>query len=355
MKLKLKQKDYSLREAFGPDFPTDQKIMGFEDTNFPFVPRRNPAWHWNRDVLRVLMEWWMDSESFDGMFLFGPHGSGKSGAIRQFCAALGIPCYLKIMHPDFVFEQLIYNVSLAGGTSIPSYAWVTLAMGAEGYPGVFCADEVDRARPALLAALHDILDGEPIDVELGGLEHVPRSPHFRIAATGNTAMSGDATGLYPSAQRQDVSFVDRFIFEKVPYLQEAQERTLLGCVVPALPAPLRDDMVRVANAIRACFMGDFDIDHNSQAAQANAAGTQNPPTGTALSPDERLPLTMSTRVLLRWARKTLAFRSAQAHGINPVWYALDRVLLNAADTRPEVRIVIKELAEGILGPAPTVT
>lgn len=352
MKLKLKQKDYSLQEAFGPGFPANQHIMGFENIGFPFVPRRNPLWHWDRDVLRDLMQWWQDDGSSDGMFLFGPHGSGKSAALRQFCSGLQIPCYAKGMHPGVEFDELVIHVGLGGGSTLPSYSWLTLAMGAEGYPGFFCANEIDRAKPGMLVALHEVLDGEPLNVQLGGLEPVMPSPYFKIAATGNTAMSGDPVGLYPSAKRQDVSFVDRFVFCRVHYLKDTEECALIERVVPSLPKVHREKMVEVANTIRASFMGDFD----PPAAPDNASASDP----TARQPEQelakrQLPLTMSTRMLLRWARKAIAFRSFKDHGVNPIWYALDRVLLHAADSMPEVRIAIKEMAVGILGPDPAVS
>jgi cobaltochelatase CobS len=323
-KCKLIPKKYSLREAFGPEFSPKHHIMGFEPVGFRFVPKKNPLWQWDRDVLRDLM-WWWEAGGADGLYLFGPHGSGKSSAVRQFCAALGIPLYAKGFHEDLQFDDLVTYVDLAGGTTVTSYGWLPLAMGAEGYPGIFCGNEIDRGRPGTLVGLHEVLDGEPLVVQLSGLEPIEPSPYFRIAATGNSAMSSDHTGLYVSVKRQDISFADRFIMTKVKYLEAQPEEALVERVAPVLPQPLRQAKVRVANDIRAAYMGES-------------------------SSSKALPVTMSTRMLLRWARLTAAFRNAQTHGVNPVFYALDRTLLNAVDATAEVRKAIEEIARGVLGP-----
>jgi cobaltochelatase CobS len=326
---KLVKKEYSLRDAFGPDFPGHKPIVGFEPSMCRFVPKRNPLWHWDRAVLRDLM-WWWQSEERDGLYLFGAHGTGKSSAVRQFAASLCIPLYAVGIHEELWFDELVMHTTLAGGNTVPSYAYLPLAMGAEDYPGIFCANEIDRGRPGMLVGLHEVLDGEPLVVQLGGLEPIDPSPYFRIAATGNTAMASDASGLYVSAKRQDVSLADRFSMTKVNYLPEAEELALLERMAPDLPVVLREAMVKVANAIRARFMGE--------------------------SPDkDALPLTMSTRMLLRWVRRTLAFRGAPPE-VNPVFYALEGVLLNAAkSSKPGVHTSLSELAMGILGPNPVIT
>lgn len=323
---KLIQRDYNLQEAFGPEFPANQQVTGFEPSASPFVPRSEPHWVWDRTLLRDLIVWWQDG-GHEGAYLFGHTGAGKSASIRQFCAALKIPMYEKTMYEGLEFEALVTNVDLAGGSSISSYAWLPLAMGAEGYPGIFVANEVDRADPGMLVGLHEILEGQPVLVHMGGLEPVDPAPTFRMAATGNTALAGDTTGLYVSAKQQDLAFQDRCWKLKVNYLEPAAERGLLARAVPMLPESLRKVMVDVANEIRAAFMGES-------------------------SSSRALPLTMSTRTLLRWARMTWSFRGAEAKAMSPILYALDRALLNAADGTPEVRKALEEIVKGKLGDNP---
>lgn len=325
MKSKLKPKVYTLAEAFGPGFPKNLEVAGFERSECRFVPRPDPHWRWDRTILRDLIVWWRDGGS-DAAFLFGPTGAGKSSALRNFCAALGIPMYEKTLHQAVEFDQLVSVVDLAEGSTITSYSHLPLAMGAEGWPGIFVANEIDRADPGTVVGLNEVLEGQPLHVHLGGLDPVDPEPGFRIAATGNSALGGDLVGSYVSVKQQDMACADRYWLFKVSYPEPALEEEVLQALVPDLPQPLRTKMIEVANEIRVAFMGE------SSTAQA-------------------LPITMSTRSLRRWARLTHFFRLAESAALNPVAYALDRALLHRADGMPEVRRAVLELVRGRMGDA----
>jgi cobaltochelatase CobS len=322
--VKLEIKDYSHFEAFGEGFSKTQKVMGFAPNRCPFVPRRNPEWEWPRAILRDLLVYW-ESGGSDGLYVFGPHGAGKSSVIRQFCASLGIPLYQKSIIEGVEFQELVTHLELANGSTIPWYSWLPLAMGAEDLPGFFLANELDRADPSTAVGLHDTLDGEPLAVHLGGLEQVERSEFFRLSGTGNSALRGDRNGLNPSVRQQDLALQDRFRMVKMGYPDPDMEMRLLARCAPQLPEQLRESMVKCANEIRALFMAENDADN-------------------------ALPLTMSPRVLIRWARMTWEYREGQNHGEQPVYYALERTLYNSADGMPEVRRALEEIVNGVLGP-----
>ena len=326
--MKLTPARYSFKEAFAPDLPDDQYVDGFAPSTCEFVPQGNPDWVWDRNILRDLIVWWQEGAP-EPLYVFGHTGAGKSGALRQFCASLRIPMYEKTIYEGLEFETLVVNVDLAGGNSISSYAWLPLAMGAEGYPGIFVPNEIDRADPGMLVGLYEVLEGQPIAVHMGGLTHVRPSPVFRMAATGNTSLGGQGTDgidLYVSAQQQDIAFQDRCWKVKVSYLDADSEKALLERLVPQLDVRIREPMVEIANDIRALFMGQSD--------SANA-----------------ISLTMSTRTLIRWARMTWSFRGAEARGVSPIRYALDRALLFAADAEPPTREAILRLVQGKFGDA----
>lgn len=325
MKLNLKPKSYSFAEAFGAGLPRDQHVTGFEASDCRFIPRPDPHWRWDRTLLRDLIVWWQEGGS-DAVLLFGPTGSGKSSALRNFCAALKIPVYEKTLHQAVEFDQLVSIVDLNEGSTITSYSHLPLAMGAEGWPGIFVANEIDRADPGTVIALNEVLEGQPLLVHLGGLEPVEPAPTFRVAVTGNSALGGDMVGSYVSVKQQDMACADRYWLLKVSYPEPALEEEVLTGVVPNLPQPLRTKMIEVANDIRQAFMGE------STSVQA-------------------LPITMSTRALRRWARQTYFFRAAQNASLNPVAYALDRALLHRADGMPEVRRAVLELVRGRMGDA----
>lgn len=325
MKSNLKPRTYTLQEAFGPNFPSTITVEGFEKSECRFVPRPEPDWRWDRTLLRDLCVWWQEGGD-DPTHLFGPTGSGKSSAARNFCAALNIPMYEKTMHQAVEFDQLVSTVDLVDGSTVTSYGHLPLAMGAEGWPGIFVANEIDRADPNTAVALNEVLQGQPLMVHLGGLDAVDPASTFRVATTGNSAMGGDMVGQYVSVKQQDMSTADRFWYFKVSYPEPALEEEILQAVASALDSRVRTKMIEVANLIRQAYMGE------STAAQA-------------------LPLTMSTRVLKRWARMTYAYRLAQSASLNPVAYALDRAFLYRAEGMPEVRRAVLELVRGVMGDA----
>lgn len=328
--MNLKKKSYSLKEAFGDGFPANQFITGFEQSECRFVPERDPQWKWDRRLLLDLVVWWEEGHG-DAAWLTGHTGAGKSGAVKNFCASLCLPMYERTFHPRLEFEQLVAEVDLAGGTSIRTYSSLPLAMGAEGYPGIFCANEIDRAEPGTLVGMYEVLDRRPLQVNLCGLEVVEPSPFFRVVATANTSGMGDTKALYVSAQRQDIAAMDRFWKIKVEYLPESEEKELLAREVPQIAQTepgraLTNKLVDVANDIRRQFMGESNL-------------------------GDALPVTMSTRTLLRWARLCWSYRNAGSSGRSAVMMALDRALLNSLDDEPGARQAIEELVRGHLGDA----
>jgi cobaltochelatase CobS len=326
MKMKLKPKQYSLQAAFGPQFPADQTIAGYERSECPFIPEADVEWEWDRATLRDLVMWWMEGGT-DPIYVFGHTGAGKSAGLRNFCAALQIPFYERTIYEGLEFVEVLTTTDLIDGTTVTSYGLLPLAMGVEGYPGVFNADDVDRADPGFLSGFYEVLQGQPVTTNVGGVDIVKPQTGFRIAATGNTALMGDRLGVYTGAKQQDIAFQDRFWKVEANYLPEAVEKQLVNKVVPQLDRRITDLMVDAANELRSAFMG------MSEATNA-------------------LPFPMSTRSLLRWAHMTYLYRDAEQQGISPVFYALDRAFLNAANGDPDVRLAIVTLVEGKLGPNP---
>ena len=71
-------------------------------------------------------------------------------------------------------------------------------------------NESDLMDPSELAGLNDILEGQPLVIAENGGEVIPPHAKFRVFATGNTAGSGDRSGLYQGTLRQNLAFMDRF-------------------------------------------------------------------------------------------------------------------------------------------------
>ena len=183
---------------------------------------------------------------------------------------------------------------------------------------LFILNEVDRADPGQLAALHDVLEGHPLVIATNGGEVIHAHQNFRFIVNGNSVGSGDSTGLYQGVNQLDIAFLDRFRMVHVDYPTEDVELMILEKKAPDLPEELRKKMVRVANQIRRLFIGGEE-------------------TATPLT------ITMSTRTLCRWAKLALAFRNAP----NALSYSLNQAFLAKAE--PEQRIAIERIAQDIFG------
>lgn len=322
MQCKLTRTAKSLREWFGKNFPSDQHIEGYEPSGCEHVPKPDPQWVWDKRSLLPLVIWWQNPELNDGFYLYGHCGSGKSALLRNFAAALNIPFYERTVYEGLEFADVLTTVDLVDGSTITSYGLLPQAMGVLGYPGIFNADDVDRADPAFLSGFYEVLQGQPVVTNVGGVDVVKPMRGFCITATGNTALRGDMLGVYNGAKPQDIALMDRFVKTRARYLGKRQEKALLKRVVPNLQPKLIDAMVDVANEFRGAFMGE---------STANSA----------------LPFPMSTRALVRWARLTFAYRGSS----NAVYDALGLAFLNGADDDPPTRLAMQKIAEGKLGPA----
>ena len=322
MQSMLKRTVRSLHDWFGKPFPKDQFLEGNEPSDCEFVPQKDPHWIWDRRALLPLTVWWNEGSGIGGFCFYGDTGSGKSAALRNFAAALNVPFYERTIYEGLEFADVLTTTDFVDGDTLTHYGLLPQAMGAHGYPGIFCADDVDRADTAFLSAFYEVLEGQPVVTNVGGVDVVKPQRGFRIAATANTALRGDQQGVYQGARAQDIALGDRFMMAKTEYLGRRQEKALLRRVVPDLDESVRNVMVVLANEYREQFMG------NSKSTSA-------------------FPFPMSTRTLVRWARLTLALRDSD----QPLMSGLALAFLNRADDDPPVRKAMEKLAEGKIGTA----
>ena len=300
----METKQYDIGLTFGIKEAEGMHITGYEPGS-KYVPDVDPNYRFDKGVLRDLMVWWnmnLQGINKDGMYLFGPTGAGKSAAFINFCGRLNIPMYEKTIYEGMEFDVLMGRTEIAGGDTVFMYGVVPLAMGAEGEPGVLVLNEIDRADDEVLTGLYEVLAGRPLVLDAAGHDVVTPEQGFCFAATGNTNMGG-ADDDYSNANKQDLAFVDRFWKVTVGYPAKEVEVSILEDVVPDLSDTIREKMVDIANDIR----------------ELHTEG------------DNRIPLTMSTRTLIRWGQMTHAFHFLAGMNISPIAYAMDRALLNVAD------------------------
>ncbi len=304
-----------VNQAFDVPAPDSFVLEGFSaDATHPNIPVHKDEYVFRKEDLRDVLAF-LSNPAGDGLFITGPTGCGKTSLICQVASRLNWPVQQITAHGRFELADLIGHHTLVNGNMTFVYGPLALAI---KHGHLLIMNELDLAEPAELAGLNDILEGGPLVIAQNGGEIIMPHPKFRFIATGNSAGSGDQTGLYQGVLQQNLAFLDRFRIVEARYAEPAVEEAILEKIAPGLPDIFRQKMVQVAGDIRRLFMG-------------SARG------------DGELTVTMSTRTLIRWASLTLAFKGAP----NAVEYALVRALTARAEV--EQREAIHRIASDIFG------
>lgn len=309
----MRTKAFSIAKTFGIEGIPDELTVQGCDEGTPFVPSLDQNYLFRKDLLSDLLAWHMLGGT-EGLYLTGPTGSGKSTLVLQVAARLNIPVHRVTAHSRLETPELIGHYALVEGSMSFVDGPLTIAM-REGH--WFLLDEIDLLDPATAAGLNGIVEGAPLVIPEKSGEMVTSAPGFCFIATGNTAGSGDRTGLYQGTLRQNLAFLDRFWMVEVGYPEMEQELSILARLVPSLPEELRKGMVYFATDVRKLFVGG------------------------------QIEVTLSTRTLVRWAKMADFFRPLAAQGKNPLLHALERALSFRAE--PESRSALAEIAQRIFG------
>ena len=308
---------YELNETFELDSQQLILLEGYKESGHPAIPVKQP-YVFDRDRLRKLLAF-LDSPEGDGLYLCGPTGCGKTSLVCQTAARLHWPVQMVPVHGRLELDDLLGQKVLDKGSTPFLYGALSVAV-KEGH--ILILDEMDVADPAELAGLYDLLDGAPLVLAQNGGEIIPVHPRFRFVATGNSAGTGDGSGLYQGVLRQSLAWLDRFRVIDIDYPDPVTELMILNQAVPDLPTIVRENMVKLANEVRRLFTGDV-----------NGRGEGEP----------QLSCTLSTRGVVRWARLSLRFQGAP----RVFEYTLEQTL--TARVEPAERQAIHRLAEDLFG------
>ncbi len=315
----LAKKPFSIAKTFGrDDIPAHITIEGNEE-RCEYVPTEDPHYVHRKDQLRIILNW-LSAPIVDGLFLFGPRGAGKTSSILQVASKLNIPVYEKTFHDRLTLNELVGSMALVDGSTFIQYGPLAKAMGVDGRPGIFLANEIDKASPGVLTGLNEVMQGNPVDVL--GREVLRPLPGFRVAVTANTNMLGENLHIHRGSRIQDPSFVDRFWVMRVTYPTPEEERNLVSRKVSGLASQILDKMIEVANEVRHLSAGEVEG-------------------------QPEIEVTLSTRTLVRWADATLRFKSLHAQGINPIFFALDLAFLALAE--PPTQEAVREITRNVFG------
>ena len=152
--------------------------------------------------------------------LVGAAGSGKTTAAHEVAKALGLPFYATSCNEQMSPAGLVGFIHANGG-----YVETDFRKAYE-FGGVFLFDEMDRGRPAVLAALNMALANGSMSFADG---IVKRHADFICIAGANTFGRG-ADHQYTTAQALDAATLDRFFTLEWGY-DRSLTRALLGLQV----------------------------------------------------------------------------------------------------------------------------
>lgn len=284
------------------------------DTPSAHTPRIKEDFVFRKEHVTEIVGFWL--MGLIGMMLRGPSGCGKTALVEQFHAALNYPLLQPPTHAQTEMPDLT-------GQLVPTqdgfrYVYGELIKAAKFGCSVFL-DEYNVMSPAVTTSLNPLLEGGKIEVAETGETIFPQ-PGFRVFAACNPNDRGLG---YQGRNEEDVSNKERFWVVEFGYPKESDEIPIVQTVLAQIfdqdvAETYARKMVELANRVRQQYMGV---------------------SGSA----DALEVTMSTRVLKRWAIGLTVFHEAP----NPIHFTLERVLTNNAPR--ETREAIHAFATDIFG------
>lgn len=301
----LKNQARSVAQAYGLE-PTskDRPLKIFENQEegwLGYVPTERHH-IFSPETVNDLREYEYSGYKDGGLFITGPKGAGKSSTVEQFYARMGKPVFRANGHERMEVSELIGQMNLVDQSTVFTYGPLTLAA---KFGGVFLLDEADACPPEVLVGLHGIMEmNDKFVIPENGGEIINVHPDFRFIVTGNTAGSGDESGSYAGTMIQNSATLDRFNFLSWGYPSKEVEMAIVMAADPIL-AKAKSLVEVLVNA----------------ASETRGGGIEE----------------ISTRTLIRWARKAVVYRDAG----KSLQYSLDRSFSNRLNENQKAELYAK--------------
>lgn len=361
---------YSLAEVFGfdqnevppsitvdgyaiPDpaaFANDSIAADYANFLRSAVPPIDHNYQFRKEVVREIRRWMVDGEG-DVLLLWGPTGSGKTSAIEQYCARLGIPLFMAKGHHRFEPHEA-FGMFTGGENGETPWIDGPITLAARyGLPVVI--NEFDRIAPDRAIVFNDVFEGRafPLPGKTGEVVS-PRQGH-RIAITANTNLVEDVTGNYGTAKSHDASILERIVALRIDYPADDTEAKMLEVELEDFSDELlqywfdqegiklsTDQGMKEGSAInRGEFIGGLLEVAKRIRKQSKDGGNPS---------DAALERTMSTRILRKWARNAVAQAAApEKMGVSALHLALKQYLSSLATE--STRIALHQAVESVFG------
>ncbi|WP_126448179.1 AAA family ATPase [Sulfuricystis multivorans] len=314
------------------------------------VPPIDPYYQFRKELVRDIRYWWLTGEG-DVLLLWGPTGSGKTSVFEQWCARLGIPLFMAKGHrrfePHEAFGQFVGGEN---GTTPWVDGPVTLAA-RYGLPCII--NEYDRIAADRTIVFNDVFEGRSFPIPGKSGEVVTPQPGFRVAITANTNLVEDLSGNYGTANTHDISLLERIVALHVGYPTDDTEARLLEKELEQFSDDLLSywfdqegikistpQGMKEGSAInRSEFIqGLLEVAKKIRAQSKDGGNTS----------DSALERTMSTRILRKWARHSVAQASApEKLGLSALHLSLKKYLSSLATE--STRIALHQAVENVFG------
>lgn len=192
------------------------------------IPKVHPGYVFQKETLGVTCAWW-EMATEDPLFISGPHGSGKTSFVRQFCARVHVPVVAvtaraRLERCDLIGQYVIdQDKSMKFVDGPLTTAW--------RYGFVLLVNEMSAAPADLWLSVNELLEGQPLFIESTG-EVIEKHPRTRIIFTDNTRGISDDDMRYQGRYLQDPAVMDRCWKLRMEYIDEASEIALLKEGIP---------------------------------------------------------------------------------------------------------------------------
>lgn len=245
------------------------------DAPHPDVPAKTEGYIFRKPMLVRALRALANGEN---LWLQGHTGSGKTTFIEQIAHALSWPVLRIALDAAIDRSELVGRTLLKpdgkGGTESE---WLKGAL-ERAIPNAYILllDEMDAGHPNSLYTLQPILEGKGLTLLEDGGRIVPYHPMTRIVATGNTAGSGDESGLYPACRILSAATLDRFPeFIEVPYLTVEEESALIQGRAGSKKT-VATKLAKFANEMRAAFTkGELPVSYSPRRSVAFARAVED--------------------------------------------------------------------------------
>ena len=311
----------AVSDMFG--FQSTKTLHVFPKTNDIRVPKTIDGFVFDKGLVQDILYIVNKKRANIAGWLYGHRGTGKTSGICQVFNRLNYPLVTFAGTEESAVYQLIgCNKPIKG-----SFEWMdgplTYAM---RHGTGLLINEIDIIPPSVLAVLHDVLEGKPLELAENENEVIYPHPDFCMFGTGNTNGCGDESGLYSGTLPQNPALLERFEHTEVGYLPFELEEKVIENQVPKLDPSTRKLMLDYARVTRDLFTGSF-------------CGNSDYPELATIDKNLRVSQLMSTRTLENWAERVVAFRNAE----NPLMETLHKTFLNKC-TEAE-KLAFKHMAE----------